>query len=248
MAFPLGFAESVTPNMDGIVDLHNYIMTFLVFILYIVVFYLYKIFREFYFVLKFPFTAREAWTNRWDQHHNMRITHGTRLELFWTLSPALILYAIGVPSFALLYAMEDVLYPLLTFKAIGHQWYWSYEFPEQKYSFDSNMLFENELRAGDYRLLSVDNPIVLPIKTHINLLITSQDVLHSWAVPSFGVKMDAVPGRLNQVALFIKREGLFYGQCSELCGANHAFMPIEVHAFPVKTFLNLIKEFKVNNA
>jgi len=153
------------------------------------------------------------------------------------LTPAYILYIIGIPSFGLLYAMEEVAQPSLTFKAIGHQWYWSYEFPEQQIYFDSNMIFETELKTGDYRLLSVDNPVILPIDTHLRLLVTSQDVLHSWAVPSFGVKMDAVPGRLNQVAIFIKREGVFYGQCSELCGANHGFMPIRVYAVNLENFL-----------
>jgi len=233
----LGFPEAVTPNLEGIIDVHNYIMIYLIFVLYIVIFFLYSIHREFYYIINYPWTPRLLWTNRWDLHKNIRLSHGPRLELFWTLTPAYILYVIGIPSFGLLYAMEEVAQPCLTFKAIGHQWYWSYEFPEQQHFFDSNLTFETELKKGDYRLLSVDNPVVSPIDTHIRLLVTSQDVLHSWAVPSFGVKMDAVPGRLNQVAIFIKREGVFYGQCSELCGTNHGFMPIRVYAVSLQEFL-----------
>jgi len=167
----------------------------------------------------------------------MRLSHGSRLELFWTIAPAYILYAIGVPSFSLLYAMEEIIMPSVTFKVVGHQWYWSYELSEQQRYFDSNMLFEDELNQGDYRILSVDNPVILPIDTHMNIMITAEDVLHSWSVPSFGIKMDAVPGRINQVALFIKREGIYYGQCSELCGANHAFMPVKVYAVTQQLFL-----------
>jgi len=180
------------------------------------------------------------------------IVHAPLLEIIWTLIPALILLFVAIPSFSLLYSIDEIIEPTLTIKVIGHQWYWSYEFLDpnilfrlyydfidqpQKYtaikvtcSFDSYML-SDEIIAKNFkkkRLLEVDNKLYLPIETNIRLLITSADVLHSWAIPSLGVKLDAVPGRLNQASLYIKRPGIFNGQCSEICGINHAFMPISV--------------------
>lgn len=174
--------------------------------------------------------------------HTMYVVHGTTLELIWTVIPTFILLAIAVPSFSLLYSIDEVIDPMITVKIIGHQWYWSYELSDfslrnllmlddfMGVNFDSYMLPEEELSIGDLRLLEVDNFLLLPTKVHIRLLITSSDVIHAWAVPSLGVKVDAVPGRLNQASLFIKRPGFFYGQCSELCGVNHGFMPICVVA------------------
>jgi len=223
------FPESVTPHLDAIIDVHNYICIFLVLILYIVIYFISVIFYTYYYIIHYPETLPQGKTIRWDSHYNIHNSHGSWLELFWTLTPAIILYVIGLPSFGLLYAMEEVVLPSLTFKAIGHQWYWSYEFTEQNINFDANLLFLEELKIGDLRLLMTDNILTLPINVFINLLITSQDVLHSWAVPSLGIKMDAIPGRLNQVSLFINREGAFFGQCSELCGTLHGFMPIELY-------------------
>lgn len=176
------------------------------------------------------------------------VTHGVILEIVWTLLPVFVLIAIAIPSFALLYSIDEIIDPTLTIKVIGHQWYWSYEYTDyenEKLLFDSYMIPENDLQLGNLRLLEVDRKVWLPINTHIRVLITANDVLHSWAIPSFGVKMDAVPGRLNQVSLFIKREGLFYGQCSELCGVNHGFMPIVVKAVPISLFTTWIN-FLVN--
>ena len=139
--------------------------------------------------------------------------------------------------------MDEVVDPAVTIKAIGHQWYWSYEYSdynqsdEQGINFDSYMIPEDELELGQLRLLEVDNRVVIPVNTHVRMIMTSADVLHSWAVPSLGVKTDAVPGRLNQTPIFVKREGVFYGQCSELCGANHAFMPIVVEAVSLQLHL-----------
>jgi len=199
-----------------------------------------QILYEFYYKIHYPWTARMCWTNRWDLHKGLKVTHGPRLELFWTITPSIVLVLIAVPSFGLLYSMDEAIYPLITFKAIGHQWYWSYEFtdslPDVELLFDSNMVFENELKPGEFRLLQVDNPVVLPIETSIRVIITSLDVLHSWAVPSFGIKVDAVPGRLNQTVFYLKREGVFYGQCSELCGVNHGFMPIVVKGVSSEQF------------
>jgi len=175
-------------------------------------------------------------------------THATLVEIVWTIVPALILVVIAVPSFALLYSMDEMLDPAVTLKVVGHQWYWSYEYSDYEHisenglniNFDSYMIEEADLvnDSVQLRLLEVDNRVVLPIKTHIRVLVTAADVLHSWAVPSFGVKVDACPGRLNQTTLFIKQAGTFYGQCSELCGTNHGFMPICVEAVSISDYLD----------
>jgi cytochrome c oxidase subunit 2 len=171
------------------------------------------------------------------------------LEIVWTITPSIILLLIAVPSFALLYSMDEVIDPTITFKAIGHQWYWSYEYSDYISSkgvniiFDSYMVPTEELKLGQFRLLEVDNQAVLPIYTHVRLLVTATDVLHSWAVPSLGVKIDCVPGRLNQVSLFIKKEGLYFGQCSELCGVNHGFMPISIRAVEPSEFNLCLNKF-----
>lgn len=172
-----------------------------------------------------------------------KILHGTTIEIAWTIAPSLILVFIAIPSFALLYSMDEVVDPAVTVKAIGHQWYWSYEYSdynqsdEESVAFDSYMIPEDDLSVGQLRLLDVDNRVVVPANLHVRLIITSADVLHSWAVPSLGIKCDAVPGRLNQVSMFIKRQGVFYGQCSELCGANHGFMPIVVEAVSLQDYV-----------
>lgn len=138
--------------------------------------------------------------------------------------------------------MDEVIDPAVTVKVVGHQWYWSYEYSDYatqdgtSINFDSYMIPEGELETGDFRLLEVDNRLVVPVDTHVRVIVTAADVLHSWAVPSLGVKMDAVPGRLNQTSFLAYREGVFYGQCSEICGANHAFMPIVVEAVPVENY------------
>jgi len=229
--------------MEGIIDLHNYIWTYLVFILIFVIWMLLTTFRHFYYKIHYPWSPRICKTNRWDLYKSLKVTHGSRLELFWTITPSIILLLIAIPSFSLLYSMEEAMDPALTFKAIGHQWYWSYELTEQNINFDSNLVFENELKPGEFRLLQVDNPIILPIETYIRVIVTSLDVLHSWVVPSFGIKIDAVPGRLNQVFIYLKREGVFYGQCSELCGVNHGFMPIVVKGVELNSFFSWTENF-----
>jgi len=170
--------------------------------------------------------------------------NATLLEIVWTIAPSFILLAIAIPTFALLYAMDEVIDPALTIKAIGHQWYWSYEYSDydKNINFDSYMVNEDDLKLGDLRLLEVDHRVVVPVNTHIRVIVTSADVLHSWAVPALGVKMDACPGRLNQTSLFIKRTGLFYGQCSEICGVNHAFMPIVIEAVDLPAYIKYIQE------
>jgi cytochrome c oxidase subunit 2 len=175
-----------------------------------------------------------------------KIIHGTTIEIVWTVAPSLILVLIAIPSFALLYSMDEVVDPAVTLKAIGHQWYWSYEYSDYNtgdtpaIGFDSYMIPEDSLSSGQFRLLEVDNRVVVPVNTHIRIIITAADVLHSWAVPALGIKCDAVPGRLNQASFFIKREGVFYGQCSELCGANHAFMPIVIEAVSLENYVQWV--------
>jgi len=234
----LGFQDPATPIFQGLVDLHNDIMFYLIIILTFVLWALFTILFEYSFLIRRrsdDLSSSHLLSLREDLFRTRLLAHHTRLEIVWTFIPSLILVIMAIPSFALLYSMDEVFLPQITFKAIGHQWFWSYEFSDYfsslgDVSFDSNMLFEPELNTGEYRLLLVDNPIVLPVDTNIRVLITSMDVLHSWAVPSLGIKVDACPGRLNQASLFIKRQGVFYGQCSELCGVNHGFMPIMVKA------------------
>jgi cytochrome c oxidase subunit 2 len=158
-----------------------------------------------------------------------KVTHNTLLEVVWTIVPVIILVVIAVPSFKLLYYEADVPPADVTIKPIGHQWFWSYQYPGSNFQFDSLGLSDADaLKKGEPRLLGVDNPVVVPVNKVVRILTTGADVIHSWAVPAFGVKMDAIPGRLNETWFKATAEGTYYGQCSELCGARHAYMPIEV--------------------
>jgi cytochrome c oxidase subunit 2 len=183
----------------------------------------------------------------------LKSIHNTKLEIIWTLVPSLILIAIALPSFGLLYAMDDVIDPDMTLKIMGHQWYWSYEWNFiylnnmiLEFDSDSYMLPTSDLVLGDFRLLEVDNVILLPIGTYIRVNITSSDVLHCWAVPSLGVKIDAVPQRINSGIIYLQRTGVFFGQCSEICGVNHGFMPIKLIALSVVDYLDLNNLLKNN--
>nr|AER58717.1 cytochrome oxidase subunit 2 [Berlepschia rikeri] len=161
------------------------------------------------------------------------------VELVWTILPAIVLIMLALPSLQILYMMDEIDEPDLTLKAIGHQWYWTYEYTDFKdLSFDSYMLPTLDLPLGNFRLLEVDHRIVVPMESPIRVIVTADDVLHSWAVPSLGVKTDAIPGRLNQTSFITTRPGIFYGQCSEICGANHSFMPIVVESAPLNYFEN----------
>ncbi|MBN9534178.1 MAG: cytochrome c oxidase subunit II [Alphaproteobacteria bacterium] len=158
-----------------------------------------------------------------------KTAHHTLLEVVWTIVPVIILVIIAVPSFKLLYYQGTIPKPDLTIEAIGKQWFWTYAYPKEKFQFDSLMLSdEDAAKAGDPRLLGADNPLVVPVNAVVEVETTGADVIHSWAVPAFGVKMDAVPGRINKTWFKATKTGTYYGQCSELCGARHAFMPIEV--------------------
>ena len=230
------FQDPATPWMEGIIYFHHHIFLFICIICTFVA----------YMMTRILFIGTE-----WSKGHK----HSNLLEVVWTLTPTLILLSIAIPSFTLLYATDEPIEPSVTVKAIGHQWYWSYEYSDYQkedgsngLSFDSYMVPESELKPGDLRLLEVDNPLVLPSQTHINLVVSAADVLHCWSVPSFGIKIDAIPGRLNQVSLFIKRDGVFYGQCSELCGANHGFMPIVVKAVPLGEYVSWVGNTLEENA
>ena len=163
-------------------------------------------------------------------------SHNTPLEVAWTAIPAVILLLIAIPSFRLLYFMDRVQDADLTVKIVGHQWYWSYEYPDQDFKFDSMIVAEEDLKPGQPRLLTADNELVVPAGVPIRLQMTADDVIHSWAVPAFGVKSDAVPGRLNESWVQVNESGVYYGQCSQLCGINHGFMPIHVRALPKEEF------------
>ena len=224
-----GFQDPATPIAEGIIRFHHDLMFILVFVVVFVSWIMARI------LIKFDATVNKK---------PSIIVHGTTIEIIWTIIPAVILIIIAVPSFSLLYSVDEVLDPAVSLKIIGHQWFWSYEYSDYLNSenkpsinFDSYMLPEDELNLGDFRLLEVDNRLVLPVDTHIRLIITSADVLHAWTIPSFGVKIDACPGRLNEASLFVQREGVFYGQCSEICGVNHGFMPIAVEVLPLDKYI-----------
>lgn len=166
---------------------------------------------------------------------------GQLIETIWTILPAIILILIALPSLRLLYILDEINNPSISVKAIGHQWYWSYEYTDYKnIEFDSYIIPSNDLNPHNFRLLDVDNRLIIPFETQIRLLVSSLDVIHSWTIPSLGIKIDGTPGRLNQVGLIINRPGLFFGQCSEICGANHSFIPIVIERISPKYFLKWV--------
>nr|YP_010572784.1 cytochrome c oxidase subunit II [Epinephelus flavocaeruleus]UZH44218.1 cytochrome c oxidase subunit II [Epinephelus flavocaeruleus] len=170
---------------------------------------------------------------------NKYILDSQEIEIIWTILPAVVLILIALPSLRILYLMDEINDPHITIKAMGHQWYWSYEYTDyEDLGFDSYMIPTQDLSPGQFRLLEADHRMVVPLDSPVRVLVSAEDVLHSWAVPALGVKMDAVPGRLNQTAFITSRPGVFYGQCSEICGANHSFMPIVVEVVPLEHFEN----------
>jgi cytochrome c oxidase subunit 2 len=221
--------DPATPVMEGIINLYHDIFFILIIITVVVTYVLIRA------VILFTGNQNPEST-----------THGETIEIVWTVTPALILMLIGVPSFTLLYSMDEVIDPAITVKAIGHQWYWTYEYSDyasadgESIVFDSYMIPEDDLEPGGLRLLEVDNRVVLPVNTHVRLIVSGADVIHSWTIPSFGIKVDALPGRLNQLSLYVKREGVFYGQCSEICGVNHGFMPIVVEVVSMDKYLSWV--------
>lgn len=230
LPWQLGFQDPATPIMEGIIDLYDSINFYLIIVVVVVTWMMLASIVHF--------------TNAKISHKYFN--HGTFIEIVWTILPALVLVSIAFPSFKLLYFSDEVIDPSITIKAIGRQWYWTYEFSDytnqenETLTFDSYMVPTDDLNEGDLRLLEVDNRIVVPVNTHVRVIITGGDVIHSWAVPSLGIKTDAFPGRLNQSSFIIKREGVYYGQCSELCGVQHGFMPIVVEAVPVEKYVSWI--------
>lgn len=228
-AWGLYFQDSASPQMEALIELHNNIMFYLVMILFTVGWILISIIRNF-------ISTRSPISNKY-------LNHGTLIELIWTVTPALILILIAFPSFKLLYLMDEVTDPNLSVLVEGHQWYWSYQYPdfldldEEFIEFDSYLVPESDLEKGALRMLEVDNRVILPELTHVRFIVTAADVIHSFAVPALGIKCDAYPGRLNQVSVLINREGTYYGQCSELCGILHSSMPIVVESVSLEKFL-----------
>ena len=228
------FQDSATPQMEGIVELHDNILFYLVIILFSVGWILTSIIRK-YTVIESPISHKY-------------LNHGTLIELIWTITPALILILIAFPSFKLLYLMDEVSDPAMSILAEGHQWYWSYQYPdflndnEEFIEFDSYLVPESDLEDGALRILEVDNRVILPELTHVRFIITAADVIHSFACPALGIKCDAYPGRLNQVSILLNREGTFYGQCSEICGILHSSMPIVIESVSIEKFLTWLNE------
>lgn len=181
-----------------------------------------------------------------NKNTNRFLLEGQDIETVWTILPAVILIFIALPSLRLLYLIEESFEPSLTVKIIGHQWYWSYEYTDFQLNFDSFMVPQNEITPDTFRLLDVDNRVVLPYNINTRFLVTSTDVIHAWTVPSLGVKVDAVPGRLNQLSALNSRPGLFFGQCSEICGANHRFIPISLEITSIHNFINWINNQSLN--
>ncbi len=221
--YQLSFQDSASPVSEQLIFFHDDIMFILVIILVVV-----------------GWMMVSAFINK---HYYKYLVEGTTIEIIWTVIPAIILVFIAFPSLQLLYSMDEVIDPSLTIKAIGHQWYWSYEYSDvedESIEFDSYMIPTSDLEDGDLRLLEVDNRVVVPVNTQVRVVITGADVIHCFTVPSLGVKADAVPGRLNQVSFLINRPGVYYGQCSEICGSDHSFMPIVVEGVSQEKFINWV--------
>ena len=230
----LGFQDSASQGMTEIVSFHNNIL--LPIIIAITVFVL---FLMIYTCIRF----RES-----KNPNPSKTTHNVAVEVLWTLIPCLILIVMAVPSFKLLYKQDTIPKVDVTIKAVGYQWYWGYEYPDENIIFESYMIKEDELKENQPRLLTVDNEIVVPVNKVVKVLITANDVLHAWALPSFGVKRDAVPGRINETWFKAEKVGTYYGQCSELCGIQHAFMPITVRVVTDEEYAQWLTEAKMKFA
>nr|AKF78835.1 cytochrome c oxidase subunit II [Euryomma sp. SMD-2015] len=217
----LGLQDSSSPLMEELIFFHDHALMILVMITILVSYLMFMLF--------------------FNKYINRFLLHGQTIEIIWTILPAIILLFIALPSLRLLYLLDEINEPSITLKAIGHQWYWSYEYSDfNNIEFDSYMIPTNELPTNNFRLLDVDNRIILPMNSQIRILVTAADVIHSWTIPALGVKVDGTPGRLNQTNFLINRPGLFYGQCSEICGANHSFMPIVIESIPTNYFIKWI--------
>ena len=226
----LGFQDSASKGMETIVWFHDYMLlpvitAIMVFVLFLIL----------YVCIKFRASKNKIASTT---------SHNATVEVLWTLIPCLILIVLAVPSFKLLYEQDTIPKVDVTIKAIGYQWYWGYEYPDEKIGFDSYMIEEKDLKPNQPRLLTVDNEIYVPVNKVVRVMITANDVLHAWALPSFGVKRDAVPGRINETWFKAEKTGTYYGQCSELCGIKHAFMPITVNVVTEEEYNKWLKEAK----
>jgi len=220
----IGFQNRASPLMEQLIFFHDHALLIVILITTLVG----------YFIMSL---VTNKLVNRY-------LLDGQIIEIIWTVLPAVILIILALPSLRLLYLIDETTEPSITLKTVGHQWYWSYEYSDfNEIEFDSYITPTNDLIGGQFRLLEVDNRVILPYLTQVRLLVTAADVIHSWTVPSLGIKADAVPGRLNQLNVFFNRPGVFYGQCSEICGANHRFIPIRVEAVNPIDFLNWVKSF-----
>nr|WIM00463.1 cytochrome c oxidase subunit II [Papilio krishna] len=216
--------NSASPLMEQIIFFHDHTLIILIMITILVGYLMINLF--------------------FNKYINRFLLDGQMIELIWTIIPTITLIFIALPSLRLLYLLDELNNPLITLKSIGHQWYWSYEYSDfNNVSFDSYMINYNKSNINNFRLLDVDNRIILPMNNQIRIMVTATDVIHSWTIPSLGVKIDANPGRLNQTNLFINRPGIFFGQCSEICGANHSFMPIMIESISIKNFINWINNY-----
>lgn len=222
----LVFLNANSPIIEQLIFFHDHSMIILVFIIVLII----------YIILDIVY----------NKFFNRYLLENHDIEILWTILPAFILIFIAIPSLRLLYLIEEYFDPSIRVKILGHQWYWSYEYTDFNIEFDSFIIPEDQILKSNFRLIETDNNFIIPNLIRIRLLVSSLDVIHSWTIPSLGVKIDAVPGRLNQIFLFSYRPGLFFGQCSEICGANHRFIPITLEVVSLKNFFNWVKHYSLN--
>ena len=230
----LGFQDAASQSMRDIVNFHNNLLLPIIIAISIFV-----LFLMIYACIRFR-AARNP--------NPSKTTHNVAVEVLWTLIPCLILIVMAVPSFKILYSQDSIPKAEVTIKAVGYQWYWGYEYPDENIIFESYMIEDKDLKDNQPRLLAVDNELVVPVNKVVKVLITANDVLHAWALPSFGVKRDAVPGRINETWFKAEKVGTYYGQCSELCGIKHAFMPIAVRVVSEEEYQEWLVDAKVKFA
>nr|YP_010028676.1 cytochrome c oxidase subunit II [Stomaphis sinisalicis]QOS49063.1 cytochrome c oxidase subunit 2 [Stomaphis sinisalicis] len=218
----MNFQNSNSPLMEQLIFFHDHTMFIITMIIFLISYLM-------IFIINNKFI-------------NIKISENQIIEFIWTIIPPIILIFIALPSLHLLYLLDEIKNPIMTIKIIGHQWYWSYEYSDfLNIEFESYMI--NNFHKENFRLIEVDNKTILPFNFNIRLLISSEDVIHSWTIPSLAIKIDAIPGRLNQINLFLNRPGMFFGQCSEICGINHSFMPIQIESINLNKFIYWIKNF-----
>nr|ASU53188.1 cytochrome oxidase subunit II [Chaitophorus sp. ZMIOZ 22197]ASU53190.1 cytochrome oxidase subunit II [Chaitophorus sp. ZMIOZ 22201]ASU53196.1 cytochrome oxidase subunit II [Chaitophorus sp. ZMIOZ 22735]ASU53201.1 cytochrome oxidase subunit II [Chaitophorus sp. ZMIOZ 22870]ASU53210.1 cytochrome oxidase subunit II [Chaitophorus sp. ZMIOZ 23684]ASU53313.1 cytochrome oxidase subunit II [Chaitophorus sp. ZMIOZ 30735] len=218
----LSFQNSNSPLMEQLIFFHDHTIFIILMIMFMITYMM-------IFIIKNKFI-------------NIKISENQMIEFIWTILPPIILIFIAMPSLHLLYLMDEIKSPIMTIKIFGHQWFWSYEYSDFfNIEFESYMMINS--KKENFRLIEVDNKTILPYKFNIRLLISSEDVIHSWTIPSLAIKIDAIPGRMNQINMFMNRPGMYFGQCSEICGINHSFMPIQIESIKLNKFILWIKNF-----